>query len=228
MTIEKFREFAAAVESRITINASHADNCMDNLRLSLVWTARHMESCSSTPFNVLLKGCYGAAVEAVSLVSFGLVRPAMLSLRSHYELSLQYLYYRDHPVEWRSVAEFRAQPILPGSVKKYLKENYPRFERRFRRLLAVRTRADEDCYRVLSGIAHGAAINSISTASEPADLVESEEIVSQSVAVFHGVGEHIRDVFVASFEGNWLSLPEGTKSDLESRFEASARRKLEF
>ena len=213
----------------MAVNSSYADMCMDHIRRSLVWTGRQMDVGSSTPYDILLNGCYGTAVEAVSLVSFGLIRPAVLSLRAHYELSLQYLFYKDHPVEWRNVFDFRSQPILPGVVKKYLRDNFPKFDRRFKTLLDVRTRPNEDCYQVLSGIAHGTAINSISSATKPADLVESEGVISKSVAVFHDVGEYICDIYVSSFESNWLSLPEMTRDDLEARFgDKSPRAELDL
>ena len=229
MSVEKFRELATVVEAQIAVNSSYADMCMDHIRRSLVWTARQTDVRSSTPYDVLLNGCYGTAVEAVSLVSFGLIRPAVLSLRAHYELSLQYLFYKDHPVEWRNVFDFRSQPMLPGVVKKYLRDNCPKFDRRFKTLLGVRSRPNEDCYQVLSGIAHGTAVNSISSATTPADLVESEGVVSKSVAVFRDVGEYICDIYVSSFESNWLSLPEMTRDDLESRFgDKSPRAELDF
>ena len=215
---DKFMALAAAVEAGIQINSSYAHKCMDKLRPSLVWTGRLIDTSLPESCDVLSRGSYGAAVEAVSLVSFGLIRPAMLSLRSYYELSLQYLYYRDHPVEWRSVTQFRTRPILPATAKNYLRDNFPNFDSRFNTLLGVKTRNNKDCYDVLSGIAHGTAINSISTAIEPAELLESENVVSQSVDIFKDVGEHTCDVFVASFEGNWLSIPEETRSDLRARF----------
>ncbi len=229
MSIEKFVEFVAAVESEIATNALHVDKCMDNLRLSLVWTTREMESGTPGHCDVLLKGCYGAAVEAVSLVSFGLVRPAILSLRSYFELSLQYTYYKDHPVEWRSVIEYRIQPILPATIKRYLRDNFSKFEKRFNKLSAVRTRSNEDCYHILSGVAHGAVVNSISSAVEPVELMEREEIVSQVVRIFHEVGEHVSDIYVAGYQSNWLSLPDGAKDDLSKRFGKNGPKKeLEF
>ena len=218
MSVEKFKEFADLVISRISVNSSYADKCMVNIRPSLVWTAKQMEGGAPEPCELLLKGCYGAAVEAISLVSFGLVRPAVLSLRSHYELTLQYLFYKDHPVEWRNVKEFRSEPKLPGVNKKYLRDNFPKFEGRFKKLLNVKNRSTSDCYEVLSGIAHGTAINSISSATNPVDLVETEQVISQSVTVFHDVGEYLCDIYVSSFESNWLSLPELTRKLLATRF----------
>jgi len=213
-----FSEFSGAVSSQIDTSAPYANMCLEKLRPSLVWTARHMESGAFPDCKFLLKGSYGAAVEAVSLVSFGLVRPAILSLRSHYELSLQFLFYKDHPVELRNVKAYRTQPNLPGVNKKYLKDNFPKFEDRFKKLAKVKTRTDDDCYSVLSGIAHGTAINSISSATKPNELIESANTVSQSVNVFRDVGENLCDIHVSCFENNWLSLPEPTKQSLTARF----------
>ena len=218
MTIHQFVEFVRSVESKISTNAPYAVRCMDSIRPSLLWTANQMNMSSSSSCNLLLQGCYGSAVEAVSLVSFGLIRPAVLSLRSYYELSLQYMYYKDHPIEWRSVKQFRSQPDMPGVIVKYLRDNLPKFERRIAKLTKVKNRTIDDCYKVLSGVAHGTAIHSISSATEPVELMESEIVISQTVTVFHDVGEHLCDIYVASFESNWLSLPETTRNNLEIRF----------
>ena len=218
MSADEFTEFSNVVQSNMAVNCLYAKNCIEHLRPSLAWTAMHMESDSYLSCDILLKGSYGAAVEAASLVAFGLVRSAVLSLRSHYELSLQFLFYKDHPIERRSVTEFRSQPNLPGAIKKYLKDYFPQFEDRYKKLLKAKTRSLDDCYQLLSAIAHGSAINSISSATRSIDLVESEEIVSQSVTVFHDVGENLSDIYVSCFESNWLSLPEVTRKNLEKRF----------
>ena len=210
--------FADRVADQIITSAPIAETCLLNLRPSLVWIARHLDGDYGQDCSLLLKGAYGAAVEAVSLVSFGLVRPAILSLRSHYELSLQYLFYKDHPIEWRNVRTFRIQPNLPSINKKFLRDNYLGFEDRFKLLLKVKNRSSEDCYEVLSGIAHGTAINSISSATTPEELIETEQTVSQSPAIFESVGEHLSDIHVACFESNWLSLPVDIQASLTSRF----------
>ena len=215
MNTEKFIDLVNIINAQMPTNSVYAFQCMENIRLSLFWTEKYKTGLPRGLCDVLLNGCYGAAVEAVSLVSFGLVRPAVLSLRSHYELSLQYLFYMDHPVEWRSVQAFRSQPNLPRVVKRYLSENYPKFEDRFNILLKVKTRTNDDCYQLLSGVAHGTAINSISMATSPAELLAPEHVLKQTVGVFHDVGEHLSDIHVASFESNWFSLPDLTRADLE-------------
>lgn len=217
MTTEKYLGFSAAVTSAVNEYGPIADRCADNLRCALTWTARHMEVEPRSECKVLLQGGYGSAVEAVSLVSFGLVRPAILSLRSYYELTLQFLYYKDHPVEWRNVKSYRSQPNLPGQNKKYLRDNFPKFEKRFKKLETIKCRANEDCYTILSGVAHSTAINSISAATIPRELIENRETVVQVENIFLEVGECVSDIHVASFESNWLSLPDLVQSNLRAR-----------
>lgn len=219
MSVEKFTRLRKTIDSRMSVNSSYANACLTNLRPSLVWTAKQMDTELSAPYGILLKGCYGAAVEAVALIAFALVRPAMASLRSHYEMNLQYLYYKDHPVEWRNVREFRSQPHLPGTVNRYMRSCFPKFEMRFKTLSQRRERSIEDSYQVLSGIAHGGAIESISSATKPEDLLESEAVVCRSISIFRDVGEHLSDIYVSGFEYNWLSLPDIIKKQLEQRFE---------
>jgi len=213
-----YSEFCQTVASQISASAPKADVCIDHLRQSLTWTVMSLNTENHEDCMLLLNGCYGAALEAVTLLSFGLVRPAILSLRSHYELSLMFLYYKDHPVEWRNTKLYRARPKLPGDIKKYLRENYASFEGRWGSLCKVKEREIDDCYDVLSGVAHGAALNSISSATKPKELIESQETIQQSVSIFMAVGESINDIYVACFEGSWISLPDDAKSELVKRF----------
>lgn len=219
MTLDAYKVFADAVADQVCANQEVADECKEHLRLSLTWTAMHLESKQYQHCELLLKGSYGTAVEAVSLLSFGLVRPAVLSLRAHYELSLQYLFYKDHPVEWKGVKSFRNQPNLPGINKKYFKDYFPEYEPRQKTLLAKKNRENDDCYGVLSGIAHGTAIHSITAATTPQELVECKEIVVAAKSIFLDVAETISDINVACFSGNWLSLPPLVQDNLSSRFE---------
>lgn len=218
MTVTDYDALAATVAAKVDANSGVADKCKEHLRLSLTWANLHHQNDRYKHCELLLQGSYGTAVEAVSLLSFGLVRPAVLSLRAHYELSLQFLFYKDHPVEWKSVISFRNQANLPGANKKYLKDFYSDFDARHKSLLAFKTRENDDCYGVLSGIAHGTAIHSIALATKPQELVENDHIVASAKAVFSDVAESISDINVACFDGNWLSLPDLVRADLTSRF----------
>lgn len=218
MTDSGHGSLASIVAQQEVANAAVSEKCRQHLRMSLAWTALYLEGGLHSHCDVLLKGGYGTAVEAVSLLSFGLVRPAVLSLRSHYELSLQFLYYKDHPVEWKAVQMYRDQPNLPGVTKKYLKDYSSDFEDRFKKLTICKTRQNEDCYGVLSGIAHGTAINSITTATQPHELIESAAVVESATNVFLEVAENISDIYVSSFPSNWLSVPTLVRESLNIRF----------
>ena len=211
-------EFTSMVSAQVDLNKDTVEECKEYLQLSLGWIALHLSDERHNHCHLLTKGCYGTAVEAVSLLAFGLIRPAILSLRAHYELELQFLYYRDHPIEWRSVMAFRTQPTLPSVNKKYLRDFFPAFAARFKTLTANCSRAHEDCYAVLSGVAHGTAIHSVSTATKPQELVEDEQTVASAKTVFKDVAETISDINVACYESNWLSLPQLVQENLTTRF----------
>ena len=215
---DEFDEFISIVSAQVYVNKNTIEECKEYLKLSLTWTELHLAEEGYSHCDLLTKGCYGSAVEAISLLAFGLVRPAILSLRAHYELGLQFLYYRDHPIEWRSVMTFRKPPTLPGVNKKYLSDFFPAFAARFKTLTANCSREHEDCYAVLSGLAHGTAIHSVSTATKPQELVEDEQAVASAKTVFKDVAESISDINVACFESNWLSLPQLVKENLTARF----------
>ncbi|GBQ46864.1 hypothetical protein [Acetobacter ghanensis] len=217
MSLEDYVDFSNAISDSVRINSSGADECLEMLKPSLTWIAMYLR-VSPSECDILLKGCYGSAVESISLISCGLVRPAILSLRSHYELSLQYLYYKDHPVEWRNVKCFKSQPSLPGVIKKYLRENFPDFEYRLKKLSEAKESISQECYDILSGIAHGTALNSISTATKPKELIENEATVRQSYGVFLNVGETLSDIHLACHESNWLSIPPPIQQKLKERF----------
>lgn len=218
MSEADFNDLLDLAKSRLSFNLDLVNRCSNHLRLSLIWSGHFFDTAADSHCKILLRGSYGAAVEAISLLALGLLRPSILSLRSHYELSLQFLFYKDHPVEWRNVSIFHTQPTLPAVNKNYLKNNFLSFEDRFKELGKKRVRKHEDCYDLLSGVAHGTALNSISQATKPLDLIEGIATLSQAEDVFLSVGEFLSDVHVSCFESNWLSLPPAVRSSIETRF----------
>lgn len=218
MTKEQFDDLIANIQSSALDFIPLADRSSDGLRPSLAWAGHYLGVSGDDPSVILLKAAYGSAVESVSLTAFGMVRPAMLALRSHYELSLQYLFFKDHPKELKSLLEFRSQGPLPSVVKRYLKEYAPNFELRLGKLSKVARRKFSDPYGVLSGVAHGNALNSISVASVPHELVEEKQYVEQSLDIFKAVGESLADYYLSEFDANWLSVPELVRDRVTERF----------
>lgn len=219
MTTSQYSDLLKKFDSAVEELEPFANQASEKLKLSTAWIGHYLKVEADENAASLLKGSYGCAVEAVSLTALGLLRPAMLSLRSHYELCLQYLFFQDHPRELRSLLDYRSQGPLPSVVKKYLKDHSASFESRFIALSKVRHRTMEDVYGILSGVAHGNALNSISTSSQPTDMIEKPEAVSQSISIFEGVGEIISDHFLSDFQSNWISVPTVVQHDAAARFQ---------
>jgi len=217
ITSASFTALLDAINGNFAAFSAIAEQCREELKLSMTWIGAFLDGAPGNHAALLAEGAYGSAVEAVSLAAFGLARPSSLALRSHYELSLQYLYYKDHPKEWAGVSTFRAQGLLPSVVKKYLKENYPSFEERYTKLLKVKTRASDDVYGVLSGVAHGYALNAIPLATKPEQILGSIGALTSLKALFHDTAEVISDTCLASFESNWMSVPDYIKESVSNR-----------
>lgn len=218
MNTEDYVNLIDSARDQLAPNEHLIENCASHLKMSLAWTGFFLTTGVGENCSVLLRGSYGAAVESISLLAMGMLRPSVLSLRSHYELSLQFLFYKDHPVEWRNVESFRFQPALPAVNKKYLKDSFPWFDERFKELAKKKKRKHEDCYDLLSGVAHGTALNSISQASKPKDLIEDSQTLAQAEEIFLSTAEFLNDVHISQFESNWLSLPPAIKDCIALRF----------
>jgi hypothetical protein len=214
----KYDDLVLLIQANIGEYSSVADKCLDELRLSMTWIGYYLNCDAGNPALLLAEGAYGAAVESVSLTALGLSRPATLALRSHYELSLQYLFYREHPREWKAIASFMGQSILPGAVKKYLRENYVQYGERVSKLEKRSSRNLSDVYGTLSGVAHGYAINSVSKAENPSHLVCSPNVVASIISICHDTSEVLSDVFLSAFDNNWMSVPQHVRDSVAKRY----------
>lgn len=227
-SVTPFAGILPVLSANFPANEVHAISCRTSLSYSLRWISHFLNSDPNNPASRIGEAAYSAAVEATTLVSLGLMRSAVLSLRSHYEFSLMYLYYKDHPVELESAIDLHTQFDLPGEIKKYLKRHYPEFEKRWSVLLAKKTRADDDLYGKLSSVAHGSAVHSLPHAKTPPELIVVPATIAQIVPVFDAVSENISDYCVATFKPNWLSIFKEQRDFLVARIGPKAKDLLLF
>ncbi|UKV14854.1 hypothetical protein L6172_00785 [Thalassospiraceae bacterium SW-3-3] len=218
MSIKDYDDLCILLKNQVKENYITVEECYEYLRKPLVWISEHKKNHPDIHCVTLLDGAYGTAVEALSLLSLGLVRPAVLSLRSFYEINLMYLYYRDHPVEWKAVSEYRLQAKLPGEIKKYIHQMYSEAGSRSSELLKNKHRKYDDCYEVLSAVAHSRALNSILTANNPKEIIASHESIKQCNDVFLAVAEAVFDMHLLVFDGGWLALPKEVQAEIQKRF----------
>jgi hypothetical protein len=192
------------------------------------WLAKFAAEYDNEIKKALITGALSASVEVVSAAYLGLMRSAVVSLRTHFELVYAWLYYRDHQVEWQAVVSGSEQARLPGAIDQYLAKYYPQHLTRWAELVKNAGRKIKEPYGQMSVLIHSGSPGAIPTATKPADIVSPPNIVAQLPPFIEAVSESLSDVFVSCHPGNWHSLPERVRTSLDTRFSAKAKSKLHF
>jgi hypothetical protein len=104
---------------------ANAKQCEAAFKLGREWLLKYSTEWDNDIQRSLIGGAWSAAIEVVSAAYLGLMRSAIFSLRTHFELAYGWLYYRDHPVEWKAVCSGIEQCRLPGAIDQYLLKYYP-------------------------------------------------------------------------------------------------------
>jgi hypothetical protein len=183
------------------------------------------QQCQSS---LLLSSALSASVEVVSTAYLGLMRQSIGSLRIYYELSLAWLYYKDHPVEWGQIEYGKAQVLLPGAIHKYLKEYIVDYDKKWKALSEHKTRSYDDPYKIMSGFVHGGLLATLPSTVMPKDILFDDAVIEQLPSFIKCVCEYIEDVYVCAHLANWESLPGAIRNTLESRLGGKAKTALQF
>ena len=172
----------------------------------------------------LLTGAASAAREGLACVALGLVRPALNSLRLEIDLSLAWLYFKDHLVEWRRVQETGDGFKAKAEALKYLADSVKGYQARFGILRDCRTRKVDDPYRLLSAHIHGQNEAVLPQVQKPKDIIASAQAQEEFVQLQFECSEYINDIFWSVFANRWASLPNPLMTDLVSRFKSPDQR----
>jgi len=213
-------------DSNLDDFAPIASQCKEHIELSNCWITSLISTESGEAPEKLLHAANASAVEAITFIALGLLRPAVLSLRSYYELTLMFTYYQSHPIEWNSAKSFRTDHKLPKAIQTYLATNYPHYKKRWDELKNRKQRDSDNCYAVLSSVAHGSAMNSLPSAKNPKELIASKETLSQAPRIFYETAEMVSDIYISCSEMNWISLPKNAKDNIKERFGDHDAKKL--
>ena len=163
---------------------------------------------------VSLQGCL---VEGAGAVSMGLVRPAIFSMRAQIDLALAWLFYKDHPVEWKAVVATGEGFLLKGEVLEHLSKYRERFDTRMKLLEKSKQREISDPYRLLSAHIHGQSTLVIPKFKRLKDLIYPDKRCEEAVRLQREVAEYISDIFIAYFGDKWASLPAEVVKDVRTR-----------
>lgn len=176
----------------------------------------------------LIDGALSAIRESAVCIALGLVRPALGAMRVQIDLSLGWLYFRKHELEWNRVQTSGEGFKLKSDVIKYLEEHLPEFKFRSGLLKKRRTRQIEDPYRLLSAHIHAQSLNTLPVMIKPESIVGSVESQQQAIQMLSECSEYVSDLYWSCFGGQWYGLPEALRAPLESRLIAPQERSSFF
>lgn len=166
----------------------------------------------------LIDATANAIREAISCLALGLVRPALNSLRLQIDLSLSWIYFKDHPVEWQRVQETGDGFKLKKELLKYYGDSFPKYSNRIGILNDIATRPVKDPYRLLSAHIHGQSESTLPTTKEPKDIVGTVSAQDEVILLQAACSEYISDILWSLFADRWASLPLALSEKLGPRF----------
>lgn len=192
--------------------------------LIILWEGYLRTSHATGTADCLIDGTASAVREGITCVTLGLVRQALNSLRLQIDLSLAWLYFKDHPVEWRKVQDTGEGFKLKTDLLKYMGDSIVRYPARFSLLRDSKTRTLDDPYRLLSAHLHGQSASVLPQVQKPKDIVATIKAQDEVLELQRECSEYINDIFWSVFADSWTSIPAELRKTLEGRFKTPAQR----
>jgi hypothetical protein len=175
-----------------------------------------------TPGLGLLDGVRSILAEVAACLVMGLSRPALTLMRSEIDLMLAWLYYSEHPREWRYVNATADGYKLKYKLLRTFEVIDPAFKRRFSVLKSVRSRSEEDPYRLLSAHIHLQNEAVLPSLQCLADVVD-EATLPQVLELQSETSEYISDVCFSLYASEWVAISVDLTGPLKSRFKSPAQ-----
>ena len=199
---------------------SEEANCL------LAWLEYLRTSEATGAADALLNGVQGAIIETAGCLTLGLVRPALSSLRLQVDMTLSWLYFKDHPVEWGHLRDTGRGFQSKSDVWSYVSEHYPQFKTRFVELERVKSRREADPYRLLSAHIHGQTDFTAPTVGPLSGLVAERRLCDECVELQGEVSEYLSDVLLSAYGDEWASLPSCAREQIERRLNPKQKTKF--
>jgi hypothetical protein len=210
--------FGASISSAVEANST-----------LLVYWLSYLNSFHRTDVADSLLDAVGSSIrEVAGVLSLGLVRQALFSLRGQVDLMLAWLYFKDHAVEWSHVNQTADGFKLKKELLQYLDQHVPRFAHRMGILREIATRKELDPYRLLSAHIHAQSAPVLPNVIDLKDLVRPEAACKECAQVAFEVSEFLNDILLAVYLPSWASLPSAVRSGLDARFQSGDQRKSIF
>jgi len=187
----------------------------------IVWLEYLRASADTGHATVLLGGVKSAILEVAACLSLGLVRPAMFSLRAQVDMMLAWLYFKDHPIEWKNVEETGDGYKLKKELLRYLSELVPRFTERNALLQQVKSRKLVDPYRVLSAHVHSQSTLTVPNTYSVEKVISTPKLCLECIELQYECAEFLSDVLLSCYADKWASLPDEIVNSARKRMSAA-------
>lgn len=176
--------------------------------------------------NELLDGTQAAIGETIGCVCIGLVRPGLLGLRAQIDMTLSWLYFKDHAVEWNTLSRSGKGFKLKSEIVEYLREHNSNFKEKRNVLTKSRTRVTEDPYGNLSAFVHGQSGHAIPQVKSLSDLIGNGEVCRQCTQFQWEVSEYLGDILMAIYGADANALPDEIVAGVRGRLDESGLRTI--
>lgn len=200
----------------------------DSSRLLLCWLLVLRKHYLTGTADELLYAVASSVREAAALAALGLVRPTLFSLRAQADLMLSWLYFKDHPIEYRNLCRAGDGFVLKKEAMKYFSDNYPAFSEKLGTLNSIANRKDIDIYRLLSAHVHSQSPFVISEVKDLKDIVRTKELVAQCCSLQRDVSEYLADILFSLGMLNEAAMPPTIRNNVISRAVSPAQRAVLF
>jgi hypothetical protein len=162
----------------------------------------------------LLKGAQAAMLESVAYVGIGLGRAAITSLRTVVDLTLGYLFFCKHPVEWTRLEQTGDGYYLKSDIDKYCQSTIDRFRDRSTPLEQAAGVTLASVYKILSAHVHGQSSSTIPRAGTIVSLVSSRGFLVSICELQNGVVISLSNYLVAACVYDPVDLPSSVRKRL--------------
>jgi len=185
-----------------------------------IWLSFLRATISTHIADAMLDATQATIIEIAGCLSLGLVRPAIFSIRTQIELLLAWVYFNDHPVEWRHIQGHLRDYPMRARLLQYMNNNNERFQPRFQMLLRKRTRRTEDPYGLLSVHVHSSSTFASPQVVPLPALIGGATACSECIEMQVEVGEYLNDTMGAWYADRWVDFPPEVRAAVQARLSA--------
>lgn len=172
---------------------------------------------------IIISSIYSSIRETAACLALGLKRMALLSMRTQVDLSLAWIFFKDHPVEWNHINQTGKDFRLKKDIFQYLSTYVDGFQKRIGLLNQIKSRRVADPYSLLSAHIHGQSELTLPLNYALSDVAVPIEDLQECAHIASDLTEFVSDVFLASNFWNFHSLPISIQTSLTQRFVSDAQ-----